>query len=278
VSALWWTLLGVAVGVAVMVPVVRVLLARGERRAREAERQARDAQRLAELGAMTSGLAHEIKNPLSTVGLNAQLLGESLREADLPEAQRGRLLRRLESLGREVDRLGGILNDFLQFAGRMKLDPQPHDLVGIVDELSDFFLPQCNQARVTLRTQLPPAPVTARVDLDLFKQALLNLMINAVQAMSDRGDDDGRAGELILRVDPGDGEARIHVTDTGPGVAPDRLDSIFHPYVSSKSGGTGLGLPTARRIVEEHGGRLTVHSDQGAGSDFVIHVPVARDT
>ena len=217
-SALWWTLLGVAVGVAVMVPVVRVLLARGERRAREAERQARDAQRLAELGAMTSGLAHEIKNPLSTVGLNAQLLGESLREADLPEAQRGRLLRRLESLGREVDRLGGILNDFLQFAGRMKLDPQPHDLVGIVDELSDFFLPQCNQARVTLRTQLPPAPVTARVDLDLFKQALLNLMINAVQAMSDRGDDDGRAGELILRVDPGDGEARIHVTDTGPGV------------------------------------------------------------
>lgn len=274
-------MLGFALGVIVMLPVMRGMLRRGQYRARLAERRARDSERLAELGSMTGGLAHEIKNPLSTIGLNAQLLGESIAESDLPDDQRERLLRRLESLSREVERLAGILNDFLQFAGRMKLDPQECDLVKIVDELSDFFHPQCGKSNVRLRVQLAQHPVLVNVDEGLLKQALLNLMINAIQAMAppeNRQDADGSdssAGDLILHVEGDEKEARVRVIDTGPGIAPEKLDEIFHPYVSHKSGGTGLGLPTARRIVEEHGGRLAAHSEVGRGSEFVIYLPPA---
>lgn len=263
-----------------MLPITRLLLRRAEWRARIAERRARDAERLAELGSMTGGLAHEIKNPLSTIGLNAQLLSESIAESDLPEDQRERLLRRLDALSREVDRLGGILTDFLQFAGRIKLDPQPHDLVQLVDELTDFFHPQCDQAGVVLRTRLPSQPVIAHVDESLLKQALLNLMINATQAMTSMQNRNGQAdaqssqrGELILWLDADDREARIHVIDTGPGIKAEKVNEIFRPYVSHQTGGTGLGLPTAQRIALEHGGRITVHSEAGQGSDFTVHLP-----
>ncbi|MDY7108466.1 MAG: ATP-binding protein [Planctomycetota bacterium] len=280
-NVIWWILLGLLIGLIGMLPIVRLLLRRAEYRARQAERRARQAERLAELGAMTGGLAHEIKNPLSTIGLNAQLLGEDLADADLPDDERQRLKRRLDALTREVERLRGILTDFLQFAGRMKLDPRPHDLVRLVDELSDFFHPQCDQAGIMLRTQLPAEPVMAEVDEAVLKQAILNLMINAVQAMKPpeggEGGEHRRCGDLMLRLERGRDEVRLHVIDTGPGIEPGKLEEIFHPYVSHKTGGTGLGLPTARRIVEEHGGRLDAHSEPGRGSDFVVHLPLAPD-
>ena len=273
---LWWILLGLALGLGLMVPTLRVLLRRGEQRARQAERRARESERLAELGAMTGGLAHEIKNPLSTIGLNAELLTEGLEDAPLPDDHRERLLRRLGALAREAERLKAILADFLQFAGRMRLDPQRLDLVELVQQLVDFFHPQCDQASVVLRTQLPEAPVMAEVDAGLLKQALLNLMINAIQAMTETGENGAEPtarGELMVRLEADGAEARIHVIDTGPGVSADQREKIFHPYVSHKPSGTGLGLPTARRIVEEHGGRLAAHSESGRGSDFVVHLP-----
>jgi len=246
--------------------------------ARRLTARARGHEHLVELGQLTGGLAHEIKNPLSTVGLNAQLLVEGLNDAELPEHERGRLLNRLDSLSREVERLRGILTDFLQFAGRVKLDIQPRDLGRIVADLYDFFHPQCDQNGVVMRTKLPDVPVKTPVDEGLLKQALLNLMINATQAMADGAPDSGSdahdaRGELILRIDADDDEARIHVIDTGPGIEPDRIQQIFHPYVSHTRGGTGLGLSTARRIIEEHGGRIVVHSEVGRGSDFVVHLP-----
>ena len=277
---LWWAALGAAIGVAGMLPLLRILLRRGERRARQAERRARNAERLAELGSMTGGLAHEIKNPLSTIGLNAQLLREAIVDAELAPEMRDRLLARLDALSREAERLRGILTDFLQFAGQVKLDAQPRDLSGIVTEVTDFFHPQCDQNRIVLRTQLADHPVMVRVDERLLKQALLNLMINATQAMEEQAAARGTAGteqpraELIVRLVEAKNEAQIHVIDTGPGIEHSRLDEIFHPYVSLKSGGTGLGLPSARRIIEEHGGRLLVHSELGRGSDFVIHLPL----
>jgi len=272
-----------------MIPITRLLLRRGERRARAAERRARQAERMAELGAMTGGLAHEIKNPLSTVGLNAQLLAEGIADSSLSSEDKQRLGRRLESLRREVDRLRDILTDFLEFAGRMKLDPQPADLVRMVDEVCDFFLPQCDQAGVLLRCQLPGESIQVSIDERLFKQALLNLMINAVQAMSRReaaageasdAEGHGRGGdirptarELMVRLLPREREVDVSVTDTGPGIEPERQDEIFRPYVSGRAGGTGLGLPIARRIVEEHGGTLSVASEVGKGSEFIIRLP-----
>jgi len=277
-TSIWWFLAGIAAGVIIMLPMVRALLQRGERKARDAERRARDAERLAEIGSMTGGLAHEIKNPLSTISLNAQLLKEEIDDAPFALDVKERTSRRLGTLMREVERLRGILTDFLHFAGRMKLDPQPHDVRDIVDELTDFFHPQCDQARVVLRSVIPPQPAPALVDEGLFKQALLNLMLNAVQAMTERDPStsaqrSGPVGELILRVESDNDEVRIHVIDTGTGIDADRMHEIFRPYVTSKPGGTGLGLSTSRRIIEEHGGRLVAHSEPGKGCDFVIHLP-----
>jgi len=266
---------------AALIPATRVLLRRAQLRAREAERRARQAERLAELGSMTGGLAHEIRNPLSTVGLNAQMLAEEIAESELPPEQRDRMLRRIGALGREADRLRDILGDFLRFAGRIVIDPAPHDLRDLIEELADFLVAQCQQSGVLLRVDVPPeADGRATIDAALVKQALLNLMLNAIQAMIDGQSDDAkgdggdtRRGDLILRLEGDDDEVRIHVIDTGPGIDAKSLESIFHPYVTGKPGGTGLGLPTARRIVEEHGGRIVVHSRAGQGSDFVVHLP-----
>jgi len=267
-----WILIGAGATLVVLAPIFFAMLRSAERRARNAEGEARHSQRLAELGAMTGGLAHEIKNPLSTVGLNAQLLIEDLQHAPLEQDERDRLVRRVETLQREVERLGGILGDFLQFAGRVHLHAERRDLGRLIEQLGDFYHPQCDQLGVVLRVQVPAEPLEAEVDEGLIKQAMLNLMINAVQAMTPDGPND-EAGELLVRAFEEGGEVRVSVTDTGPGIPAAKLEEIFHPYVSGRSGGTGLGLPTTRRIIEEHGGTLTVESELGQGTVFTIRLP-----
>ncbi len=288
VRILAWLLIGLALGALAAVLMLRTRLASRERRAIAAERRAQQAERLAELGSMTSGLAHEIKNPLSTVVLNAQLVGEEIGDSELPDDAKQRLMRRVDALGREATRLRDILTDFLRFAGRMKLDPHLQNLCAIVDELADFFQPQCDQHGVTMRLQLPAEAVIAPADGALLKQAVLNLLINAVQAMAEQPSD--RPRELMLRVEaveipadptkrgeaamPAHREARVHVIDTGPGIDQARRDAIFRPYMTSKPGGTGLGLATTRRIIEEHGGRVQLWSEVGKGSDFTLVLPM----
>ncbi|MBX3361880.1 MAG: hypothetical protein KF705_10650, partial [Phycisphaeraceae bacterium] len=254
----------------------RWMIIRHLRKVRAAERRARAAERMAEIGAMTGGLAHEIKNPLSTIGLNAQLLGEAIAELPVADDEKGRLTRRISSLRREVERLRGILTDFLRYAGDLKLERVPTDLNDIVRELIDFFLPQAESQGVRLRESIDSNRLMSEVDAPHLKQALLNLMLNAVQAMS--GEQTSGTKELILRTEATldaerKPETRIHVIDTGPGIAPDRIDRIFQPYFTTKAGGSGLGLPTARRLVEAHGGRLEVHTEQGKGTDFTIVLP-----
>lgn len=276
-----WTVIAGAAGLAIGVAAASLL---GRRAAaaqldqvRDAERRARAAERLAEIGSMTGGLAHEIKNPLSTIGLNAQLLAEGLAELDTDEAERARLIRRVGALTRETERLRGILTDFLDFAGEKKLSPAPVNLNTLVDELADFFHPQTERESIRLRTQTAPGPVVVSVDAPLVKQALLNLMLNAVQAMASSA---SPQRELILRVDVDDADAaepaaHIRVIDTGPGMDPATRESVFQPYFTTKAGGTGLGLPTARRIVEEHAGRIELHSEPGRGTEFTLSFPLA---
>lgn len=263
-------------GVLLTAGAARWIIVRHLRKVRAAERRARAAERMAEIGAMTGGLAHEIKNPLSTIGLNAQLLAETIEETPIAEEEKGRLIRRISSLRREVERLRGILTDFLRFAGDLKLERVPTDLNEVVRDLIDFFLPQAESQGVRIRESLHGAPLMADLDVPHLKQALLNLMLNGVQAMA--GTDATRARELILRTEgtldaERNPEVRLHVIDTGLGIASDRLDRVFEPYFTTKAGGSGLGLPTARRLVEAHGGRLDVHSDPGAGTDFTIILP-----
>ncbi|MBC7771423.1 MAG: two-component sensor histidine kinase [Pyrinomonadaceae bacterium] len=283
--------IGVLAGIALTTCVAWFVLRPHLRRSRAAEQRASSAERMAEIGAMTGGLAHEIKNPLSTIGLNAQLLAESIQDLEIPDPERMRLLNRMKALGREVERLRGILTDFLEFAGKVHLEPRPTDLHSLLPELIDFYTPEAERHGVRIRAEFCAGPLVASVDEKLLKQALLNLMLNATQAMAARAevsrDSAGfqpaaastrRAGDLILRTsrakDAGGPLAHVDVIDTGPGMSEEVLGKIFQPYFTTKSGGTGLGLPAARRLIEEHGGTLRVHSEVGQGTAFTVALPL----
>jgi len=271
-------IVGCVLGAAIATLAARLLIKRALAKVRVAERRAQGAEKLAELGAMTSGLAHEIKNPLSTIGLNAQLLGEGVDELEIDADEKGRLQRRIGALRREVERLRGILSDFLEYAGELRLDLTNANVNEAVGELVDFFQPQAEQNRVRLRADLASEALLATIDVKHVKQALLNLMLNAVQAMAQSPE--GKPRELIVRTrrvreaDRTESIA-IHVIDTGPGITPEARERLFKPYFTTKAGGTGLGLATTRRLIEAHHGRLDVHSEVGQGTDFTVFLPVA---
>lgn len=280
-SPVVWCLLSALAGGAAVAIAMETRNRLRARREADATRRADEAERHAEIGSMTAGLAHEIRNPLSTIVMNADLAVEEVRESDLPPASREPLERRLGTLARETRRLKDILEDFLRFAGRMRLDREPVDLRELVEEFADFHLPQALAAGVTQSVEAPPGPTVAEVDADQVKQVLLNLVMNAVQAMQAQAAD--RPRKLTLRVARSiDGgvpearpEARIEVEDTGPGIDPRRHESIFRPYLTDKPGGTGLGLALSRRIAEAHGGRLELDSVPGRGSRFTLCLPLA---
>lgn len=248
------------------------------------EKRARGAERLAELGKLTGGLAHEIKNPLSTIGLNLQLLSESIQDLNLQDEQSVGIQNRIRNLSGEVERLRGILQDFLSFAGRVRISTQPVDINQVVEELIDFYAPQAEASGVKLRSRLSPKAGMVHLDVTLFKQALLNLLINATQAMVTakyEDSDHGGSGDLMISTDVPDPEKHgqeedivvIHVIDTGPGMTPESCKKIFQPYYTTKADGTGLGLPTTRRIINEHHGDISVHTEVGIGTDFKIELP-----
>ena len=258
--------LPIALGITAAVVAAGLIGALAYRRLVLLERRARRAEHLAELGTLTGQLAHEIKNPLSTIVLNLQLLEEDLDPADAATA---RMRNRLRTVQSEAARLRDILDDFLRFAGKIEINRENVELGALLDELADFYTPQAQLAHVLVRVKRADQPLAAKVDPKLVKQAILNLMLNAVQAMSAHG-----GGELILSAHPGrGGQAVIDVIDTGPGVAPKDAQRIFETYYSTKPGGTGLGLAMARRIVEEHGGRLTLASEPGKGACFSLFLP-----
>jgi|SRR5579884_1234691 len=236
------------------------------RRYERLQERTRRAERLAELGTLTGGLAHEIKNPLSTIQLNLQLLGEDL----LPDNPAfPRLSSRLKTVQKETARLRDILDDFLRYAGRIELNRTPVDVNRLLEELVDFFSAQAQIQRVQLRLRPADEPLVVPLDERLFKQAVLNLLINALQAMPEAG------GEIILSARPEGKNVVVQVTDTGRGMDQETARRIFDAYFSTKCGGTGLGLAITRRIVTEHGGKIGVDSEPGKGSIFSIILPIA---
>ena len=258
---------------------------RQRRKEQRLEKRTQRIEKLAELGVLTSGLAHEIRNPLSTIKMNLQLLAEDIsrqqkerkdssegmsERLDAPEQVLQRYLRKIEIVTGEADRLGETLSDFLRYAGKLELHPARCDVNELVDDLIDFYTPQALNKGVQVRQSLSSGPLICKVDADVLKQAILNLLLNATQAM------DGR-GELIIRTESRPQQAKIDVIDTGPGIEPAEQEKIFEAYYTTKRGGTGLGLPTCRRIVEAHGGHIELVSEKGKGSNFTIYLPLAEE-
>jgi two-component system sensor histidine kinase HydH len=218
----------------------------------------------AELAELAGGFIHEIKNHLSTLGLNLQLLAEDFGTAESHRERRA--LERVHRLQHECDRLVDVSNDFLRFARLQDLDLRPTCLRSLVEEMVDFFGPTAKQANVTLTTYLPADLPHVALDVDLFKQALLNLMLNAEQAMP-------QGGELIVQACVENGGVRLDLIDTGVGMTSEQAAQVFRPFFTTKSAGTGLGLPTVRRIVEAHGGTIAVESEPGRGTKLSVRLP-----
>lgn len=221
----------------------------------------------ATLSRLAGGLVHELKNPLSTIGLHLALLEEEWSKADPVRARRS-----LQALGRlrgEVSRLNDILEDFLRYARTDVLERHPTDLNELVEQVERFVQPELASQNVVLRAYHDPGLPRAEVDGARLRQALLNLVINARQAMTERG-----RGEITLLTRHEPGWARIEVVDDGPGMTPEVLQRCSEPWYSTKRGGTGLGLPIVRRLLEAHGGRLELESAPGRGTRAVMWIPL----
>jgi signal transduction histidine kinase len=220
----------------------------------------------AELAELAGSFIHDIKNHLSTLGLNVQLLAEDFQE---PQTQKERrALERITRLQTECQRLVDISNDFLRFARVKDLNLQPADLGEVIEELVDFFAPMAKQNHIEIKSYLPADLPPVLLEREMFKQALLNLLLNAQQAMPD-------GGELTIQaaVEPEGRFLCLMLIDTGKGMTPEVAAKAFRPFFSTKPGGTGLGLATTRKIIEAHGGRIELHSDPGRGTKVTIRLP-----
>ena len=219
----------------------------------------------AEIAQLAGGLAHEIKNPLSTMSLNLDLLVEDFQGAESPRDRR--VLKKLERVRRETGRLNDIVEDFLRFARVQPLRLEPSDLNALVDDLRDFCEPHAVDQNVVIRTQYDPDLPLVPLDVELFKQALWNLIRNAQHAMPDGGD-------LILQTHREGDDAILDVTDTGVGMDDQVAAQVFDAFYSTRPGGSGLGLPTTRKIVEAHGGTINLQSEPGQGTMFTVRLPL----
>ncbi len=230
-----------------------------------------------ELGKLTGELAHEIKNPLSTIKINLKLIAEELEGVNRAGADQAgredstrrftRALRKIAVIQKETDRLEQILDSFLCYIGRTELQLASVDISLLISDMIDFYSPQAHSHSIIIRQQLYDRPLVCKADEGMLKQAILNLFINARQAMSD-------GGELLIRTYRRKKDAVIQISDTGSGIAPDKLPHIFDAYYSSRPQGSGLGLPTAKKIVEAHNGTIAVDSEPGKGTSFTIRLPL----
>lgn len=227
-----------------------------------------DGRTIAEMAALAGGLAHELRNPLSTMMINLKLLAEDLRDTDSrQDDMRRRALLKIDGLRREAERLQSLFDEFLSLTGPCRLELKQTDLAEIVERLVEFLDPMTRSRSIALEVKRPEAPLLARVDERLIRQALLNIVVNAEEAMPDGG-----RVRIVLRRDGAHGE--IAVSDTGRGIAAKDMDRVLTPFYSTKGTGTGLGLSITRRLIREHGGSLSFESEPGRGTTFRIRLPL----
>ena len=221
--------------------------------------------RYTEIAQLAGALAHEIKNPLSTIRLNMELLSEEFAGSEAPRERR--VLAKIQTVERECQRLQDLLDDFLSFAKVRAMRREPSDLNHEVARLFDFFRPQAAESGIELMTYFDPDLPSVPLDREMFRAALCNLVLNAQQAMPG-------GGQLVARTRQHNGGVELDLIDTGAGMDARTTAQIFNAFYSTKAGGSGLGLPTTRKIVVAHGGNISVESEPGKGTKFTIELPL----
>jgi len=234
-------------------------------RARSLTAQLHEESRLAYVGTLAAGIAHEVRNPLSSVKMNVQMMERKLAELADP-AQADYFRGKVERIKGEIERLEDSVNHFLAFSRPAPLRFESVRLNDAVDNVLELLEPQCQAKGVQLARRyardLPPIELDPRQ----FVQAIQNLVLNAIQAL-------GRGGTITVTTEATPGGAALSVADNGPGIPKDVQEHIFEVFFTTREGGTGLGLNIVSRIVEEHHGKLTVESEPGKGATFRIELP-----
>jgi PAS domain S-box-containing protein len=248
----------------------------------ELERRTRLSEKLAAVGTLAAGLAHEIRNPLNAAGLQLQLLARRL--AKLDDAAGGRkpgvelkLHEPVAVVRAELERLSHLVEDFLAFARPIELHVASGDLRGIVEQVANLVSAEFQTKGVALDVELPADPVQVAADREKLRQVLLNLLRNALEASESAAEkrSDGTGGHVTIRMTPEIDGATIEITDDGVGIPTEHLPRIFEPFYSTKPTGTGLGMPISHSIVTMHGGDIRVFSDptQAPGTSVRISLP-----
>jgi len=225
---------------------------------REIER----SRRLASVGRLAAGVAHEIRNPLSSIKGFATYFKQ--RYQDVPRDQQT-----ADIMIQEVDRLNRVVSQLLEFARPVSVSPKPASLKTLVADSVKLIQPQARDKQITISTRHAAKVDAINIDPDRISQVLLNFYLNAIEAMEP-------GGKLAIKLSGSEEGDRlfIQVSDTGPGIAAEDLPKIFDPYFTTKSSGTGLGLAIAHNIVEAMGGTIEVKSEAGKGTTFGLTLPI----
>jgi signal transduction histidine kinase len=227
------------------------------------DRQIMQSEKLASLGQLAAGIAHEIRNPLGIISGSAETL---LKQSD-PETQR----EMAEYIVEESERLNSMIGNFLNFARPKDLRLQSCDLVEVLSRTLQLIKPQARSHNVEIVSSIPDEPFLVRIDPGQIQQAIMNIALNALEAMPQGGVCD------VALSKNGKNRVMIRWSDTGPGVSTENLPSIFDPFFTTKDKGTGLGLSIAHTIIEKHGGTISVSARPEKGTTFVINLPYEAD-
>lgn len=223
----------------------------------------RQAERMMALGEAAAGMAHELRNPLTSIKGLIQVNEKEFEARGVPSQD-------LQVIEQEIRRMERALEAFLDFARPPRAHREQIDLAALASRVTALVQARAKKQGVSIEIAAPPEPVLAYVDADQIQQLLLNLVLNALDALSTGG-----AIHFVLRRASGSA-VEIEVIDTGPGIAPHILPVVFDTFVSDKEAGVGLGLPVSRRIAQEHGGSLTAANLPGRGAAFLLTLPVGE--
>jgi signal transduction histidine kinase len=228
---------------------------------RRKQEQVVRSEKLAAVGTTTAGVAHELKNPLTYLSAVAQVLPKKWDDEKFRETVN-------KMLPSEVQRMQLIVEGLLDYSRSRELSLKPIDVKTVVDKTIALLAYDIKKFKVYFKTDYDHEQ-KVNADPNRLIQVFMNLMSNAIQAMADKG------GDLLIKTRDKDGEVRINITDSGPGIEADKLKKIFDPFFTTKEGGTGLGLPISKKIIDEHNGSMYVTSKLGSGTTFTICLPAS---
>lgn len=240
----------------------RLVLVRDRTKVAALERELAQAEKLAAVGRLAAGLAHEIRNPLSSLRGFAQYFQERFKGQEEVEEYAGIMVS-------ESDRLNRVVTDLLFLAKPRPLSRQETNLSNLATELTRLLERDAEKKSATLSTDIKAETVLA--DTDQIKQALLNLLLNSLVATPDEG------GEIMIFSESRDGEIRVGVTDNGSGMTPEEVENAMEPFFTGRADGTGLGLAVVHKIMRDHGGRVDIESEKGCGATVTLVFPRNED-